>query len=239
MPTRRDLFRAGKGVATAATVAVVGAVGTASASHLDQTPDHVTISYDQARLERYQPLLQMAESDRKKFLGLHGWIATSNEHDTDVMVYWAEYSHQSGWLGNRDSHYGDHEPVQVLVDSESGEVTRVRASVYHWLKGETTAAPMDGDNVRLKVINPWHQYSAADPDASVEQFAVEDLNDVYQAWLDNGLESDLLVGSSVNPWIMADESDWWQPDVAGVSRAGALYGAFKSAGIGTAGDLSK
>lgn len=244
MPTRRAVLRA-----TGAALGGGLLVGSASGDHVTEAqPDHVTIEYDQAYLDRYKPKLAMPYSEQQKFLGLYGWVASSPEHDTNVCVYWASYTHQDGWLGDLDSHEGDHEPVQVEVDKQTGEVTRVRASVYHWLKGESTpdAVPMDGSNPRLRVIKPWHQYTAAGPNETAHAFDIEDLTSEFQGWLDNGLELDLLPGSSTNPWKMQYEDDWWRSDRAASaglfdlppSVKSSLVRASKAAGFGTVGSLT-
>lgn len=221
MHTRRQVVRA----AAAGTAGVIGLAGTAAADHPDAQPAHVTISYDQQTLEQYRPVLEMEPADRDLFQSLYGWTATSPEYDTDVHVYWARYSGQRG-VTSFDSHFGDHEPVAVETDSDTGDVERVRASVYHWSKGETTAAsaPLDGTNPRLVVIHPWHHYSAAPPDANTQAFDVADLRDEWDSWLDNGLERDVVPGASRNPWVMRQRGHWWRRGSLGFSSKAARVG---------------
>jgi len=204
--------------------------------HFDVQPEHVTISYDQEMLEQYRPELVFSEDSRNKFLGLYGWVARSNEYDTDVCVFWCSYSHQEGWLGNLDSHYGDHEPLQVEVNSETGDIERVRASVYHWIKGEGPASEISMKDGRphLEVVDPWHQYTAATSAGILPQ--VKDLTAVFEDWLDDGLEDALHPGSSTNPWSMRTRGDWWRREY-GVSTNALLVSATKTAGIGEVGSL--
>lgn len=231
--TRRSFLR------TAGTVALGAGVlsATATASHFEAQPEHVTLSFDESTLKTYRPALDIPSQELDKFLGLYGLVATSPEYDTGCCVYWSSWTHQEGWLGNLDSHYGDHEPVYVFFDHDSGEVTKVVASIYHWMAGrsEPPAIPMDETHPRLRVISPWHQYTAADGSGSF--YGIEDLTSAFQSWLDNGLEDDLEPGTVVNPWIMEGRGDWWRRGWTGFSLNAVLVSAFRSAGIGEEGSL--
>lgn len=236
MPTRRAF------ITTIGSAATVGTLSrSVSASHFDAQPEHVTLSYDQPRLEQYRPLLDIDPVDREKLIGLYGWIAESPEYDTDIMCYWASYTHQDPpWYAPSTGHYGDHEPVQVVVDSDSGDVARVRASIYHWIKGTADAVPLDGTNPRLRVINPYHHYTAAASDASVSAFEVKDLTTEYQDWLDNGLEAEMVRGATTNPWIMSREADWWAPGRFGLPSTEQLQAqTAKDIGFGVVGTLEQ
>lgn len=229
MPTRRQVLAA---VGIAGTVAVTGR---ASASHPTARPEAVTLSYDEATLKQYRPKLILRNLDVEP-LALHGWVARSPDRETDVCVYWAEYTHQNG-VSEYDSHFGDHEPVYVAVDSESGAVREVVASVYHWLRGRTTTPTLDGQHPLLRVISPWHHYTAA---AEVGQaVALANLDESFDGWLANGLESDLHVGSVTNPWVMlgADgRTHWWQ-DTAGLPLTETRVRIFRALGIHESGEL--
>lgn len=233
--SRRGFLRAvGTG---AVSLAALSAPAAASTEHADAQPDHVSISYDQGTLETYRPRLVLEESDREKLIGLYGWTATSSEYDTDVHVYWTAYTHQEG-VTSYDSHEGDHEPVYVLVDSETGAVREVVASVYHWLRGRTSTPPLDGDHPELKVISPWHQYTAASETG--ELFEVDDLTAVFDSWLSNGLAESLEPGTVYNPWTMAGANGrehWWRDDFASFSFNATVVSFWKRVGRGQAGDL--
>lgn len=188
--------------------------GIATAEHYDAQPSHVSLTYDKPTLEKYRPELVFREEAREKFIGLYGWVATSPEYDTGICVYWASYTHQDGvspfWGMLSDSHLGDHEPIQVEWDRDTGEVKCVRASIYHWTKGEVPGheAAMNGTNPHLEVVSPWHQYTAATRSGVLPE--VKDLTEHFEGWLDNGLEEPLEPGTSTNPWSMATRSHWWR-----------------------------
>lgn len=245
MQTRREFVRNLGAVAVAGTVVSKPA----AAEHPERQPDHVTIEYEPSVLERYQPLLDISQQSREKLLGLYGWVARSPEHDTAVCVYWCSYSHQEApWWAPETGHFGDREPIQVEFDTDSGEVARVRASIFHWLKGEvdSSEAVLDGTNPTLRVIEPHHQYTAQ-PDASrCTAIDVDDLTGELDAWLDNGLEAALQPGACHNPWIMRDHEDFWAPGEFGLPFGLSVqvpssrpYRAriAKAAGFGVAGEL--
>jgi len=212
----------------------------AAATHMEEPGENVTLEYDQSTLDTYRPRLVLPSESREKLLGLYGWVARSEDYDTDVCVYWCSYSHQEGWIGNLDSHWGDHEPLHVVYDSQSGEVRRVRASVYHWVKGEVTVngAPMyDDTHPHLRVFEPWHQFTAARPADSGTFYDVEDLTETYPRWLSNGLEESVHPGSSTVPWRMSDREHWWRDRALGVSLDASLVALARSAGIDEEGQL--
>lgn len=217
MPTRRQYL------ASLAAAGTLTTAGTAAADHTDRQPAHVTISYDETVLDTYKPLLARSQAAREKYLGLYGWVAESPEEATKVCVYWSYYSHQDG-ASQYTSHRGDHEPVAVEVNTDTGDVERIRASIWHWQKGEVTpdAAPMDGTNVKLRVIDPHHAYTAARESDTVEDLDVKDLTATWDDTLANGLEDDVVPGASYNPWIMQRESDWWRAGSFGLPSIEAL-----------------
>ncbi|NHX37621.1 MULTISPECIES: hypothetical protein [Halolamina] len=230
---RREYLQAAGAVAVGSTVFSASAL----AEHFDAKPDDVTLEYDESVLERYRPELVMPAAAEEKFIGLYGWVTRSEERETNVAVYWASYSHQEGWLGNLDSHYGDHEPVYVFFDDDG--VTQVIASIYHWIAGRAPGAEIplvDDTHPQLRVIKPWHQYTAAGQPG--EFFDVDDLTTVFDSWLDNGLEESLAPGSVTNPWTMRSRPDWWRRGTAGFSINATLVDAMMSVGVGDVGSLS-
>lgn len=214
MPSRRKFIQQ-----LAATGVGLGVLSTtASGSHPSTKPSHVTLTYDQTALQRYRPKLELAPEDRDRLLGVHGWIATSAEYGYDWYVYFSEYSHQSG-VTSYDSHLGDREPAYVAVDPDTGEVQRLVYSGYHWLAARASGSTIplaDDTHPALRVINPWHHYTLGAPDQG-QYFEVQDLNDVFEPWLQNGLEQDLAFRSVTSPATMRERSNWWQDDVGGLS----------------------
>jgi hypothetical protein len=230
---RREFLQAAGAVAGGGTVFSASALG----KHFDEQPEHVTLEYDESTLKRYRPELVMPAAAEEKLIGIYGWVARSPERDTSVAVYWASYSHQDGWLGNLDSHYGDHEPVYVFFDEDG--VTQVMASIYHWIAGRApgTEIPLvDDTHPQLRVIEPWHQYTAAGQPG--EFFDVDDLGTVFDSWLDNGLEESLAPGAVTNPWTMRSRPDWWRRGTVGLSINATLVDAMMAVGVGTVGSLS-
>ena len=229
MPSRRA-FLSRLGAAGMAVAGLTTLSGPAAALARDEyKPDHVTLSYDQALLERYRPRLVFEDDSRDQLIGLYGWYATSPEFDTDVAVYWASYTHQTG-VTDFDSHYGDHEPLYVFVNSTTGEVQRVVYSAYHWLKGTTVT---DREHPQFAVIHPWHHYIQTTTEGVL--VGVDDLHSVFDSWLTNGLEEDLATGSVVNPWSMLSRGDWWRRGSFGLSRGELLASVYYRLGLHDAG----
>jgi hypothetical protein len=212
--TRREfLGRTGQAAATVVGVAALG--DRVRADHDERQPADVQLVYDQDRLHQHRPLLDMNYADYQRLVGLYGWIAQSPSYDTDVYVYWCKYTDQEApWWAPGTGHLGDHEPVQVEVDKATGEVQRVRASIFHWIKGEVTGSvmPLDeaGQRPELRVINPHHQYTAATNRDNLQAIPVDNLHDVYPGMLANGLEESLVPGASKEPWLMRYEEDFWR-----------------------------
>lgn len=210
---RRDFLRRLAAVG-AGSVGLTATISPAAALARDEyKPEHVSLDFDRERLERYRPRLVFEEASRDQLIGLYGWYATSPEYDTDVAVYWASYTHQEG-VTDFDSHYGDHEPLYVFVDSVTGEVQRVVYSAYHWLKGTTATSR---EHPQFTVVHPWHHYVQTTTEGLL--VGVDDLHGVFDSWLANGLEEDLAPGSVVNPWSMRSRSDWWRRGSFGISLA--------------------
>jgi hypothetical protein len=216
--------------------------GRVAADHRDAKPEHVTISYTESTLSAFQPLLDLTEEDKSRLLGQYAWTATSPEHDTDCHVYWTAYTHQSG-VTEYDSHYGDHEPAYVFVDSQTGEIQEVVASIYHWLRGRALASGLRIENETnpvLGVITPWHQYTAPAPQEDPTRPELSNLDNAFDDWLANGLEEALEPGVVVNPWRMqgADgRGHWWRDTVASISFDAAYMRILRTIGLHEAGSL--
>lgn len=243
---RQALVALGTAATGSLTTSVVVRGETDELPHYAEQPDSVTLEFDATEMAEYQPLLKLQPEDDEKLLGLYGWKAVDENRSTDVYCYWCSYTHQeASGLGrvffNADAHLGDHEPVQVVVDSDTGDVVSVRASIYHWIKGETaTNDPLmddTGKRPRLRVINPWHQYTLADEDAETQQKTVEDLRDEYRSWLRNGLEESVAIGATTNPWTMATRESWWQRGTFGISLSEQRIRTARTLGLDTVGRL--
>lgn len=217
-PTRRA-FLAG-----AATVTIAGAVGTATADHPGEQPEHVTLTYDQAELERFRPRLRINHLEVRPN-AMYAWKATSPDQDTDAYVYFTHYVTQQG-LSSRDSHYLDREPVYVFVDPATESVDRILYSAYHWLKADDGGPPIHEDDrgdphPTLRVAERWHHY-LVNPDKDGQFVEIRKLGDdadlddantqtTYEQWLANGWEGELRPGAVVDPWSMTNPNvdSWW------------------------------
>lgn len=205
-------------VAGAAAVGSAAISTPAAASHRTHQPDHVTITYDEATLEAYKPLLVTRELTVRPN-GIYGWLATSPEYEYDVCVYWTEYPYQRGYT-DRDSHDGDHEPIYVYVSKDTGDVVRIRYSAYHWNVAEArgSAVPLaDGTRPKMHVFSRWHHYRVTTEEGvDVDLF---DLTSAFDDWLANGLEEALAPGVVVNPERMLNRTYWWAENPLGFSYA--------------------
>lgn len=238
--TRRQFIRSGGAAVAAASIATIASTP-AAASHMDEAGDNISLDYDQTALDTYRPRFVFPTEAKKKLIGVYGWIASSPDYDTDVACYWCWYTNQEGWIGP-DSHFGDTEPVQVEYDSETGDVERVRASVYHWMKGETTpsdALMYEETHPHLRVVSPHHQYTIARQSDDGSYTEIKDLTEAYPKWLSNRLEDDISLGASTVPWRMRDRGHWWADTEAGFSVNAAFVGALERANVGTRGSLSR
>lgn len=201
--------------AIGATAVGAGTVDVARADHENtEPPSHVTITFDESKLERYRPRLVTRNLDVRPSKQ-YAWIASSPEHETDAYTYWTWYVTQKG-VTARDSHYLDREPVYVFVDEDSGEIREVVYSGYHWLAARTTNPTTDlDDHALFRVVDRWHHYVETTDDTG-ELVELADLDDVFPEWLANGWEDDLEPGAAQNPWIMASidsgsaRSSWWR-----------------------------
>ena len=221
---RRDFLQTVGGIAAATTVFA----GAAAASHPDSQSDHVTRSYDEDLLQRYQPLLVTEHLDILPS-GIYGQWTTSPEHETAVGVYFCEYPAQEA-LTSEDSHFGDHEPIYVFVDEETGDIDHVAYTGYHWLKAMTTTAPVfDDDRPKFRVVKPYHHYIVTTSEGvDVE---LKNLVDNYDDWLSEGLESAIYPGAVYNPWSIQTRESWWQRGTFGISVVETWWSAMHSFGL--------
>lgn len=239
MITRREFCRK----AAAVTLGTAGASGVVAADHYDRQPEHVTLSYERDVLKKYQPKLVIDHLGVQPE-AMYGWVARSEAHETFVCCYFTVYTHQeSAWYipTGGDAHFGDHEPVQIEVDEDTGDPERVRASIYHWQKEETHAnrVPMDdsGNRPLLYAFKPHHHYRAAAPDESAVDIQLEDLTSVFADWLEgktsgDGLEDELKTSAMTNPWTMQTESSFWHNDIGSFSKTAAYVSVMRTTGLG-------
>lgn len=216
-------------------------------------PDSVTITTgDSAFLNRYRPLLDTRHVPFENRPTLYGWKATNRDSgvETDVAVYACEYAVQRDRI-SLTSHPGDHEWIYVFVDSDSGEVTEVSYTAYHWLRGYVLNPPLwtedGGDHPMFQIAKTYHNYipMTEKADSSV-LFDPKTLGDVetesgplYQ-WLANGMAESMEPGAVHNPWLLDSDGPldaWWSEDAGGVNQY--ILDAWQflafTVGIGTAG----
>ncbi|QLH83404.1 hypothetical protein [Halosimplex pelagicum] len=227
--TRRELLASAGAVAVGAGLA--GRARAEAPARGDLVPSHATIEYDEDMLLKYRPRLQFSADEYSKFLNLYGWVATSTALETDVCVYWAEYTHQEG-VSEYDSHDGDHEPIYVFV--RDGTVDKVVYSAYHWLRATSYAPALDGTHPLFRVISPWHQYTRTDTPGRLT--TIGDLTQVFDQWLEGGLEESIAPGAVVNPWIMARRPHWWRRGTFGLSWDAMYVELLYTLGAHKAGD---
>lgn len=225
--SRRGVLRAG--IALAATG---GIASTASADHPDAQLENTTIEFDEATLEEYRPKLVTRHLEFTPN-ALFGLVARNPDFDTDVAVFWADYDAQTGVVplsggAFDDGHAGDHEPVYVAFNSETGDISGVAYSAYHWMRAWQSGDSLDeflvdDRHVKLHVVKPWHQYRLTDEEG--EDVELKDLTSAFDSWRANGLEEHLQPGTVLNPWIMTGaggRSHWWRDDVGGWSSDAAM-----------------
>lgn len=206
--------------------------GAAATTIEEETPEYVTRSYDEALLDTYRPTLVTRDLDVQP--ELTGYVARSSEHDTTMLVYWAEYPFQEGVAGGYDSHFGDHEPVYVEVDESVGELVGVSYSAYHWLRAWTPSPPLSGEShPQLYVVNPYHHYTQTSEAGDLLDVTHLD-DDRLQSWWDNGWDEAIHLRTLTVPWIMTGttgRSDWWQDTVGAFSFEATLRRTYLSLGF--------
>lgn len=183
-------------------------------------PDDVEIHWDGYRLWKYQPLLKMDATTRKRFDGLYGYVATSDEKDTDVMCYWSKTETvKSLPAGNQNlsSNVGDHDPIYVFVNNETGEVDRIVYSGYNLdaaevqpsedqLKQDRVGSPT---HATFTVVSGWHHYRHT-PDNIGHFVELKSWPEVRETWLNNNFSLD--AAAVENPWELQNQSDWRSDD---------------------------
>jgi hypothetical protein len=220
--TRRDVV-----VSAGSVLAGVGglaATAAPSAAEIDSDakPDHVSITYDEERLERWQPYMSVSIDASNSLTGVYGYEATSPEWEYDVLCYWARYAVQEGWL-SWDSHQYDHEPVYLYLDSAASEpappsaLEIVKYAAYHHYSGSfaPTSADLAGSrqsdaetHISLDVRDPHHQYSRAEAGTGVHP-TLRSWPAARPEWESYGFYENTSREAVDNPISMLDRESWW------------------------------
>jgi hypothetical protein len=244
---RRFLAGAGAAAASAGSGCLVPARAAPEDYEVgDAKPDHVSWTYDEERLKRYQALLDFSASP--SMLGnvkfTFGMIAASPAYDTDAYVYWTQWAVQTGApFLQVDGHNQDHEPYYVFVDSETGEVRQVVFSNYHWFRKEQSgdAAALsserseDATHVSLLVDPDYHHYYPGESgNGSFVDLA--NLKTHLEPWADNGFYRRLHAPAVEEPWVMLDREKWWE-ELKPTERV--LFALYRSAGLFGGGRTAK
>lgn len=215
---RRDFLRqTGLAASGLGTVAVATQPAAAQTLSEYRPPEHVTISFDEARLKTYRPWLDLSALEIEPY-GLFGQVASSPEYDYDVMVYAARYVMQQGVSPLapplNDSHFGDTEWFYVFVD-EAGDVAEVVYTAYHWVAKRVVGdgIPLyDGTHPIAHVVRPWHHYVLAG-DITGELVRLRDMTNRQQGfedWLESGMMENLRPGTVRDPATMRWADSWWR-----------------------------
>lgn len=238
---RAVLATAGRGIAGVGVLATTAAP-TAAEIDSDAKPDHVSITYDEARLERWQPFMSMSAETRRELTGIYGYVATSPEWDRDVLCYWARYSVQEGFLW-WDSHQYDHEPVYVFLDSSADEpappsaLELVKYAAYHHYSGslepelgDLAGSRQSSDETHVAFdLNPrHHHYRVAEAGSGIHP-PLRSWPAARPEWKAYGFYSDTSREAVDSPYSMRDRAHWWRDE----SRDAGLAPLWLSLGIAT------
>ncbi|ELZ05733.1 hypothetical protein [Natrialba aegyptia] len=220
-------------VSASATAAAIAVPGLVSAETPEWSPDHITMTGDdEDELRRYQPYLDIPWADQQSLIGVYGWFAESEDYDTRAYYYWAKYNSQNslfdalpliGGLFSEDAHFGDHEPVIVLADPDSGEVQRVLYSGYHHfavdISGEDMTLVEDAESYpthpSLQVAVPHHHFRHQRDDSrtiaasSISGAEFGSFLDQRSSWEQNGVFDSSSDTAIADPWAMSDRGTWW------------------------------
>lgn len=178
----------------------------------ENSGESVSCTYPESEIQNYQPEIVSAHLDIEPS-SVYAGKFRSPDYGTDVYVYWAKYASQEG-LTSEDSHYGDHEPVYVYVDDESGDIEKIQFSAYHYLKGEDRDPEMNGSHPVVRANNPYHHYSSQTL-LSGTLYDTNNFCDGVGDWYDNGWEASKE--AVAEPWSMNQKASWWKDNSFGFS----------------------
>lgn len=189
----------------------------------DAKPDHVSISYDEARLERWQPYLSLTIDASNKLNAMYGYVATSPEWDHDVLAYWARYAVQEGLpFVPSDAHQYDHEPVYLFLDTDAEEPAPPEAlelvvyTAYHHYSAsfapesedlEGSRQSDDETHISLAVVSPWHHYRRAEEGGVLPE--LRSWVSARSEWEAYGFYEGTSREAVDSPHSMLDRESWW------------------------------
>lgn len=218
---------------------------------IDVESRDIEIYYDEFRLRKYQPKLVMDQDTRRRFKGLFGYVAESENEDTFVCCYWMQKTHQDGLpIINKDSHLGDHEPIYVFVDEDSEDVETIVYTGYHWYASEitpentlmTSDRAADETHANFEVIDPWHHFSRVPTDGTHGAFfELKSWPEHRDSWMDNGFYDPAQPEAIEDPWTMMERDGWWRDGsfdkrMASVWRVLGLRGGDQTDGLRAEGE---
>lgn len=190
----------------------------------DAKPEDVEITWDEYYLRQYQPKVRLPQQSRSGVKGMYGYVAEDENEDTDVLCYWLHLDRFDSLPGgDLGSDLGDHEPIYVFVDRESGEVDRIVYSAFHWEAGEVEPDEDDLETSRtnfpthatFEVTETWHHYRF-NPERDGEFVELKAWPEVRDTWVANNFGASAT--ATQNPWEML-ETDTWREE-SWVSLAG-------------------
>ena len=240
-------------VGTVTGLALAAGPTTASAETGDLTvPDHITATYPEDELRRYQPKLDARRESQQRLIQQYGWKAESDLYSHDAYYYWLRYTDQesvfeslfplgtAGLLG-LDAHLDDHEWFVTFVDPDTGQPEEFLYTAYHHygalLAAEdanvTSDVTADSTHLNLHVVHPWHNYTHL-PEGSgalAENLAgLENWLDARSSWADRDVCANSHTAAVMDPWELKSRGHMWA-DGTWDARLGALWLRF---GVGEA-----
>ena len=255
--TRRTFLSTAVAVGTSALLPKVRAEPDTDYSWRDDGDDIIR-RYDEAEMREYLPRFDISSHAREQLIGIYGWIAESEQHDTTAYYYWLRYSHQDpivedlgllerafGVLAT-DGHLWDHEPSIVFVDPASQSVEAAVVTGYHHypLQVDRRVAPLTADvldaetHLELEVIDPWHHYrlnASKDGADLTNTVPLHNFIDVRDRWERRGTFDRSAALAVDNPWSMRDgrQKTWWKEGTRDARAAWlwyrlGLYGAHET-----------
>jgi hypothetical protein len=187
--------------------------GEVAASGGRESPQYVTVEYDEAIIKQYQPQLVL-EGVEPEPIAFHALHATSSESTLNAVYGFTKYPYQEG-VTSADSHLGDHEPIIVWYDDSTGDVVQVDYAADHWFRGSVAPETLqyaDEDQRRpmFRVDPRYHHYYVYSGGFPGTQLPVEDLTASLDSWLANGLEESLATSQPYDPYRMLGRESWWK-----------------------------